>query len=100
MPERECERGGRRDRNGLRGNDPFIDTTVGRNRGMDGLLHWPRVRVLATLTLTIALLGVAATRASAFTITTVTSEGMSEPGIAVAPDNSIYIDGPEGFLSN
>jgi hypothetical protein len=58
------------------------------------------VRLLATLCLAIAVLGVGATRAGAFTITTVTSEHMSEPGVAVAPDNSIYVDGPEGLLSN
>ena len=67
---------------------------------MNALLQWPRVRPLATLCLTVALLGVGATGAGAFTITTVTSERMSEPGVAVAPDNSIYVDGPEGFLSN
>jgi hypothetical protein len=47
-----------------------------------------------------ALLGGGATVASAFSTTVVTSERMSEPGIAVAPDNTIYIDGPEGLLSN
>jgi hypothetical protein len=67
---------------------------------MNGLLQWPRVRLLATLGLATAVLGVGATRAGAFTTTTVTGEHMSEPGVAVAPDNSIYVDGPEGFLSN
>jgi hypothetical protein len=67
---------------------------------MNGLLDWTRVRLLATLSLTIALLAVGATCASAFTITTVTSEPMSEPGVVVAPDSSIYVDGPEGLLSN
>jgi hypothetical protein len=46
------------------------------------------------------LLGVGATGAAAFTSTVVTSEPMSEPGVAVAPDNTIYVNGPEGFLSN
>jgi hypothetical protein len=67
---------------------------------MHGLLQSPRVRLVAALGLAIALLAVGATRASAFTITTVTTERMSEPGVAVAPDGSIYVDGPEGFLSN
>jgi hypothetical protein len=53
---------------------------------MHGLLQSPRVRLVAALGLAIALLAVGATRASAFTITTVTTERMSEPGVAVAPD--------------
>jgi hypothetical protein len=47
-----------------------------------------------------ALLGVGAAGASAFSTTVVTGEPMSEPGIAVAPDNTIYVDGPEGLLSH
>jgi hypothetical protein len=47
-----------------------------------------------------AALCAAATSAAAFTTTVVTSEPMSEPGIAVAADNTIYIDGPEGLLSH
>jgi hypothetical protein len=47
-----------------------------------------------------AVLWVTATSAAAFTTTVVTSEPMSEPGIAVASDDTIYIDGPEGLLSN
>ena len=48
----------------------------------------------------VALLSVGATGALAFSTTVVTSEPMSEPGIAVAADGTIYIDGPEGLLSN
>src|SRR5260370_10295619 len=47
-----------------------------------------------------AMLGVSASSAPAFSTTVVTKEAMSEPGIAVAPDSTIYIDGPEGLLSN
>jgi hypothetical protein len=47
-----------------------------------------------------ALLGGGAAAAGAFSTTVVTSEPMSEPGIAVAKDNTIYIDGPEGVLSH
>jgi hypothetical protein len=47
-----------------------------------------------------ALAGVGATPAAAFTTTVVTSEPMSEPGVAVASDNTIYVDGPEGLLSH
>ncbi|HWW91188.1 MAG TPA: sialidase family protein [Solirubrobacteraceae bacterium] len=47
-----------------------------------------------------ALFGAGATTAAAFTTTVVTSEAMSEPGVAVAPDNTIYVDGPEGLLSH
>jgi hypothetical protein len=47
-----------------------------------------------------ALLGAGASTAAAFTTTVVTSEPMSEPGVAVAPDNTIYVDGPEGLLSH
>jgi hypothetical protein len=47
-----------------------------------------------------ALLGIGVTPAAAFSTTVVTSEPMSEPGIAVASDNTIYIDGPEGLLSH
>jgi hypothetical protein len=46
------------------------------------------------------LLGVGVASAPAFSTTVVTSEPMSEPGIAVAPDNTIYVDGPEGLLSH
>jgi hypothetical protein len=67
---------------------------------MNALLPWSRVRALMVLATAAAALGVGASSAGAFTITTVTSERMSEPGIAVAPDNTIYIDGPEGLLSN
>jgi hypothetical protein len=67
---------------------------------MYGILRWARVRALAVLA-TVAALGVWASSASAFTVTTVTGEHMSEPGIVVSPDGTtIYIDGPEGFLSN
>jgi hypothetical protein len=47
-----------------------------------------------------ALFGAGATTAAGFTTTIVTSEAMSEPGVAVAPDNTIYVDGPEGLLSH
>ena len=47
-----------------------------------------------------ALLSAGATTAAAFTTTVVTSEPMSEPGVAVAPDNTVYVDGPEGLLSH
>jgi hypothetical protein len=67
---------------------------------MNGFLHRPRVRPLATLCLAIAVLGVGATRAGAFTTSVVTTEHMSEPGVAVAPDGTTYVDGPEGLLSN
>jgi hypothetical protein len=43
---------------------------------------------------------VSSSAAFGFTTTVVTTEPMSEPGIAVAPDNTIYIDGPEGLLSH
>ncbi len=46
------------------------------------------------------MLTVGAAAAAAFSTTVVTGEPMSEPGIAVAPDNTIYIDGPEGLLSH
>jgi hypothetical protein len=67
---------------------------------MTALMPWARVRALTVLAVAAAALGVGAGSASAFTTTTVTSEPMSEPGIVVAPDNTIYIDGPEGLLSN
>jgi hypothetical protein len=47
-----------------------------------------------------AALCIAPSAAGAFTSTVVTNEPMSEPGIAVAPDNTIYVDGPEGLLSH
>jgi hypothetical protein len=47
-----------------------------------------------------AVLGVGVSSAPAFSTTVVTKEAMSEPGIAVAPDSTIYIDGPEGLLSH
>jgi hypothetical protein len=43
---------------------------------------------------------VGTTGALAFSTTVVTSEPMSEPGIAVAADGTIYVDGPEGLLSH
>ena len=46
------------------------------------------------------MLTVGAAAAAAFSTTVVTGEPMSEPGIAVASDNTIYIDGPEGLLSH
>jgi hypothetical protein len=38
--------------------------------------------------------------ASAFLTTTVTTQPMSEPGVVVAPDGTLYVDGPEGLLSS
>src|SRR5690348_17078625 len=43
-------------------------------------------------------LGLAA-QADAFVTTTVTTKPMSEPGVVVAPDGTVYVDGPEGILS-
>jgi hypothetical protein len=60
-------------------------------------------RAAAAITACLVGLGVLlvlTSAASGFTTTVVTSEPMSEPGIAVAPDNTIYIDGPEGLLSH
>src|SRR3981189_692224 len=56
--------------------------------------------LIALWTVVGALLSVGATAASAFSTTVVTSEPMSEPGIAVAKDGTTYIDGPEGLLSH
>jgi len=41
-----------------------------------------------------------AAQASTFLTTTVTRQPMSEPGVVVAPDGTIYVDGPEGLLSS
>jgi hypothetical protein len=41
----------------------------------------------------------AAAEANAFVTTTVTTHPMSEPGVVVAPDGTVYVDGPEGILS-
>lgn len=46
----------------------------------------------------VLLLGPVA-EASAFVTTTVTTQSMTEPGVAVAPDGAVYVDGPEGILS-
>jgi hypothetical protein len=37
--------------------------------------------------------------ANAFVTTTVTTRPMSEPGVVVAADGTVYVDGPEGVLS-
>jgi hypothetical protein len=47
-----------------------------------------------------ALISLYSAAASAFSTTVVTKEGMSEPGVAVASGGTIYVDGPEGLLSN
>jgi hypothetical protein len=46
------------------------------------------------------VIGVDVAGASAFSTTIVTGEPMTEPGVAVAPDGTIYVDGPEGLLSH
>jgi hypothetical protein len=56
--------------------------------------------VVAVIGVVGALMCVSASAAGAFSSTVVTKEPMSEPGIAVAPDNTIYVDGPEGVLSS
>jgi hypothetical protein len=64
-------------------------------------LPWSTGKLLTVCVVSIgALVGAGATTAAAFTTTAVTSEPMSEPGVAVAPDNTIYVDGPEGLLSH
>jgi hypothetical protein len=69
---------------------------------MRAVLRPPRRRFLIVIWAVSAgaLLSVGATGASAFSTTVVTNEPMSEPGIAVAADGTIYIDGPEGLLSH
>lgn len=39
-------------------------------------------------------------QASAFVTTAVTTQPMTEPGVVMAPDGTIYVDGPEGILSS
>ncbi len=62
------------------------------------LLAWSCTRVCVAA-LTLAFFGMTQ-GAAAFTTTTVTTEPMSEPGVAVAGDGTVYVDGPEGLLSS
>jgi hypothetical protein len=67
---------------------------------MEEARRTPGARSLIACAIGVGMLLVGATPAGAFSTTVVTKESMSEPGIAVAPDNTIYIDGPEGLLSH